>query len=456
MPYPYIKYAFTPVITGYTTLDSLVASKYLVGASLPATLGTIVTADNGDTYILGQAHDDLYQNTPTLTVNTSTFITSYGGGYYISPPMFLNKDERGWFRKINETFVKSPLSTTVYNVKSAPYNATGDGSTDDTTAVQAAITACGTSGGTVYFPAGTYMVNTTGANPLVLLDNMNVKIDPTATVKLITNNDDTHQCFVALNKTNITIYGGGTIQGERATHIGSTGEWGMGIELDGCTNCVIENLTVKDCWGDGVYIGKNASVQCKNIKVYQVYSTNNRRQGMSIVAVDDNVHVDRCIFANIIGTNPESGIDVEPNSGDTVTNVKITNCLLIDTQGAGLEIFGLGGAVTGVVAINNVCVRNFFHGIWAKKSINGIFRGNYCVNNRDTAISIEQDSSGNLVDNNVCYNSNLGITIGLGGADTTTNTTVSNNKAFKNPSVDIWNRGTSTTETNNEYFSHLP
>ena len=44
------------------------------------------------------------------------------------------------------------------NVKDADYGATGDGSTDDTTAIAAAIDAAEASGGTVFFPAGTYRV----------------------------------------------------------------------------------------------------------------------------------------------------------------------------------------------------------------------------------------------------------------------------------------------------------
>jgi Pectate lyase superfamily protein len=50
------------------------------------------------------------------------------------------------------------LDASLINVKAAPYNAYGDGSHDDTAAIQAAINAL-TTGGTVFFPAGIYMIS---------------------------------------------------------------------------------------------------------------------------------------------------------------------------------------------------------------------------------------------------------------------------------------------------------
>jgi Pectate lyase superfamily protein len=45
------------------------------------------------------------------------------------------------------------------NVMAQPYGAKGDGTTDDTAAIQAAINTAATTGGTVYLPPGTYLVS---------------------------------------------------------------------------------------------------------------------------------------------------------------------------------------------------------------------------------------------------------------------------------------------------------
>jgi hypothetical protein len=59
----------------------------------------------------------------------------------------------------------------IRNVKN--YGATGNGTTDDTTAIRSAITAAAAGGGVVYFPAGTYLVQPLTIPPGVVLQGVN-------------------------------------------------------------------------------------------------------------------------------------------------------------------------------------------------------------------------------------------------------------------------------------------
>lgn len=71
------------------------------------------------------------------------------------------------------------------------YGAVGNGVTDDTTAIQAAITAAGAAGGgTIFFPAGTYIVggalqDVSGANAQLVLPSVTTPIGPGYTIRLI-------------------------------------------------------------------------------------------------------------------------------------------------------------------------------------------------------------------------------------------------------------------------------
>lgn len=76
-----------------------------------------------------------------------------------------------------------PLGAATFNVREL--GATGDGKTPDTAAIQKALDACKDSGGTVQFPAGTYL-----SQPLTLHTRTTIQLDAGATLLASTNQMD--------------------------------------------------------------------------------------------------------------------------------------------------------------------------------------------------------------------------------------------------------------------------
>jgi hypothetical protein len=82
------------------------------------------------------------------------------------------------------------LDANWFDITDPTYGAVGDGTTDDTSAIQAAITACETAGGgTVFFPRGTYKVNgalqdTSRSNAQLLLPRRDMPDTEQITIEL--------------------------------------------------------------------------------------------------------------------------------------------------------------------------------------------------------------------------------------------------------------------------------
>src|SRR5580658_8143399 len=104
-------------------------------------------------------------------------------------------------------------------VTNAPYNAVGDGTTDNTQAIQQAITDCGNAGGgTVEIPAGTatgvYMCGL-----ITLPSNVNLQVD----LRAILRNTTPSNTFITTSGAtgNIEISGGGAIDNHATAVSGS-------------------------------------------------------------------------------------------------------------------------------------------------------------------------------------------------------------------------------------------
>jgi Pectate lyase superfamily protein len=241
----------------------------------------------------------------------------------------------------------APASSLVVSVKEK--GAKGDGRTDDTAAIQAAIDAVAGTGGTVLVPGGTYMVSAVGKRRVTLGSDMTLKLASTAILKAIPTSSKKYSVLAISGVSNVTV-SGGTLEGEREAHLGRSGEAGMGIRIDrGAKQVTIRGVTSKKMWGDGFYIEGAAGVSFCGVT-----ADNNRRQGLSIIAAD-GVLVTDSVFKNTRGTRPSSGIDLEPDDpAQSVTNIRIQNSKFIDNAGSGIEIAGKRGNVYKVEIAHNV------------------------------------------------------------------------------------------------------
>ncbi len=267
-----------------------------------------------------------------------------------------------------------PTTTTVpagaLNVKN--YGAKGDGIADDTAAINSAILAA-PSGGTVYVPGGTYMVVAPDSTPydkrnigaIKMKSNVNLVLASNATIKVTSNSYSVYNTvYFGDGVTNASI-SGGKIEGDRYSHLGTTGESGHAITIHGGINITISNIHLSKCWGDGIYIsGKTSSTgYAQNVNITNVNITDCRRNGISVISVD-GLTIKDSAATNINGTEPKSGIDLEPNNTTQILrNVLIDNFHTEYCADHGIEIWFGAGTLNNVelpiANVSNVKIINY-------------------------------------------------------------------------------------------------
>lgn len=235
--------------------------------------------------------------------------------------------------------VTPTIAVTGYNVRD--YGARGDGSTDDTEAIQDAVdVAYARGGGTVYVPAGTYMID--GERSVWLKDNIKLQMDTGATLKAIPTYSDTYAVLAVYGNSNVEIMGG-NILGERNDHYGGGGQWGHGIRIEGSDNIRISGVSVADCWGDGIYIGSSDYQNYSHDVVVEKFTIDNcRRSGISIISCRDLVIRDGVISNtnNADGLEPQAGINMEPNyASEYLENILIENIKTRYCAGWGIDSY---------------------------------------------------------------------------------------------------------------------
>lgn len=168
-----------------------------------------------------------------------------------------------------------------------------------------------------------------------------------ATLVLEPNDHEIYNMLVLDHVENVTITGGHLI-GDRETHTYGTGshEWGFGVRIISSQHVTIENMTIERMTGDAVILSLYGSVTgneenaCRNISITDCKLHNCRRQGISVIHASD-VDISGNTIYNIHGTDPQFGIDIEPevNYGCFARKIFIHHNHISDCKG-GISFHG--------------------------------------------------------------------------------------------------------------------
>lgn len=228
------------------------------------------------------------------------------------------------------------LAAGARNVKA--YGATGDGTTDDTTTIQAALDAAEASTGVVFFPPGTYKITdtlTVGSNVTVMGAGMGAtRINQVTATK---------SGFIVTSETGVHIrdlylYGPGT----------SGSELERGVQFVTCTFCSVTHCKL-DNWGQhGIYLYTDA---CDNTIAHNDISSTSCHNGISLYGGCDR----NKITGNTMTSCEDQGIEIRRSSHNTVTNNVInTTVSATPGHGIGLEEEANHNTITGNTMIDCV------------------------------------------------------------------------------------------------------
>jgi len=301
------------------------------------------------------------------------------------------------------------------------FGATGDGTTDDAAAIQAAVNAV-SANGTVYFPPGTYAV---GAAGIAVTSKTGVTLFGDGAIIKITA---ISTLTTAIGAATIRL-SGCTRSGVRGLEINGNSIASSGIGLTGCTDCFVDGVTVYASGVSGQITSAGGGVR-NSFTNNTVYSGNGTTRGMWLGNVNSSdMETDIHVAGNVVRNNPATGIVINSVGGRVEGNHCRTN------EGSGVVIPGANGySSKNLTIVGNYFIDNLFHGVQsdvvyttaADLTDSITVTGNVCSqNNRGTGTGIYAVNSQRwVISNNVC---NDNVTAGIQLDDRCFNVTVTGN-----------------------------
>jgi len=229
------------------------------------------------------------------------------------------------------TNLATTTTTTPYDItKSLPSGYKTDGSVDYTTYLQKAINTYSN----ITFPAFPIMVDDAG---LVVGSNKTITFLPGSKLILKPTANGNYNIINILMATNVTL-NNPVIVGDRYKHLGTTGEWGQGIAINGSVNVTINSPNVTNCWGDGIFLRQKGGINNQNITIKNAYCKYNRRNGIGVTnAIGLDLESPYAAYCD--GANPWTGIDIEPASDtDEIQKITINNPVTEHNVGNGISV----------------------------------------------------------------------------------------------------------------------
>lgn len=215
----------------------------------------------------------------------------------------------------------------------------------------------------ILLTAGTYLIQCNWSSPNVapndgiLIPSDTILDLSFATLKIETNANPTYNLIYTKKGTNNIIINGGYLIGDKDLHDYSdttypTHEWGCGINIVASTNVIVQNMTIRDMTGDAITVRGSGNINSDKVNIHDNILCNCRRNGIAVTG-GNSVMISNNIIYKIVGTSPECGIDIEPNSGYKAENCIITYNAISDCN---LYSIMLASSCSNNIITRNKCV----------------------------------------------------------------------------------------------------